>query len=102
MIEETREYLRQINEILCCPKCAGNLDVANDDIECLSCHQSYQISDNIPLLFWPSQWESSRRDVTDIVREFYEETPFPNYDSFDNVGSLIEKRRQGREYLLDY
>ena len=36
------------------------------------------------------------------MKSFYEETPFPNYDDFDSVGSLIEKARQGRfAKLLD-
>jgi SAM-dependent methyltransferase len=29
------------------------------------------------------------------MKAFYEETPFPNYDEFDSVGSLIQKARQG-------
>lgn len=95
MYKETVEYLEQINDMICCPKCAGNLNVSSHLIECVNCHQSYPISDDIPLLFWPNEWEPSKRDVTDIVKEFYEETPFPNYDNFDNVGSLIEKARQG-------
>ena len=31
----------------------------------------------------------------DEVRAFYEETPFPSYDEFDSVASLIEKARRG-------
>ena len=30
-------------------------------------------------------------DVTDVIKAFYEETPFPNYEGTDDVGSLIEK-----------
>lgn len=53
------------------------------------------MSDNIPLLFWPTEWDESKSDVTNIVKSFYEETPFPNYDDFDNTGVLIEKAGQG-------
>jgi len=34
-------------------------------------------------------------DVTEAVKSFYEETPFPNYDDHDSVRSLIEKSRRG-------
>jgi SAM-dependent methyltransferase len=34
-------------------------------------------------------------DVTERVKAFYEETPFPNYDDCDSVRSLIEKSRMG-------
>jgi SAM-dependent methyltransferase len=35
-------------------------------------------------------------DVTEIVKAFYEDTPFPNYDDHDSVRSLIEKSRHGQ------
>jgi SAM-dependent methyltransferase len=36
------------------------------------------------------------------VKAFYEETPFPNYEDFDSVGSLLNKARRGRfAKLLD-
>jgi len=33
------------------------------------------------------------QDVTEIVKQFYEETPFPNYDDLDNPRALVEKAR---------
>lgn len=30
-------------------------------------------------------------DVTQVIKAFYEETPFPNYEGTDDVGSLIQK-----------
>ena len=36
-----------------------------------------------------------RDDVTTSVKSFYEATPFPNYDEFDNLGWLVEKARKG-------
>ena len=35
-------------------------------------------------------------DVTELVKSFYEETPFPNYDEVDSVRSLIDKSRRGQ------
>ena len=34
-------------------------------------------------------------DVTDLVKSFYEEHPFPNYDDHDSLSSLISKSRKG-------
>ncbi len=82
-------------DISCCPKCSGELSSQSDSFDCLDCRQSYQVIDGIPMLFWPNEWDSAKEDVTEKIRSFYEEHPFPNYDDFDNVGSLIHKARQG-------
>ena len=62
---------------------------------CGSCAQEFPIEDDLPRLFWPNDWREGQEDVTETVKAFYEETPFPNYDDFDSVGSLAEKARQG-------
>jgi len=36
----------------------------------------------------------SDRDVTEMVKAFYEETPFPNYDDLDTRESLVAKSRE--------
>jgi SAM-dependent methyltransferase len=46
------------------------------------------------MLFWPSE-RSEESDITEVVKAFYEETPFPDYDDFDSVASLAKKARQG-------
>ena len=33
--------------------------------------------------------------MTDIVKSFYEENPFPNYQDHESVRSLIDKSRRG-------
>lgn len=78
----------------CCPKCSGDLTFSNKDFVCLNCRQPYQVCDGIPSFFWPNEWDSSKEDVTDRIKSFYEKTPFPNYDEFDNVRSLKEKARK--------
>ena len=54
------------------------------------------IVDGIPNLFVPTDLPpgSSRVDVTEAVKAFYEETPFPNYDGFDSRESLALKARR--------
>jgi SAM-dependent methyltransferase len=55
----------------------------------------YAIADGIAQLFVPSDPAMSDRDVTETVKAFYEDTPFPNYDDIESRDSLIAKARQG-------
>jgi SAM-dependent methyltransferase len=88
-------------EILCCPGCGADLRPGADAFVCSGGH-SFAVTDGIPQLYWPNEWSGSREDVTDAIRAFYEVTPFPNYEDFDSVASLIAKARQGRfARLLD-
>ena len=82
-------------ELLRCPTCRGVLGPAEAALRCGSCARTFGIDDGIPQLFWPNEWEEGKTDVTEIVKQFYEETPFPNYDDFDSVASLAHKARQG-------
>ncbi len=52
------------------------------------------MTDGIPSLFAPND-ASFQGDVTELVKAFYEETPFPNYDGFDSRASLMDKARKG-------
>jgi SAM-dependent methyltransferase len=53
------------------------------------------VTNDIPELFWPHDSIGDPRDVTEIVKAFYEETPFPNYDDHDSLASLIDKSHRG-------
>jgi SAM-dependent methyltransferase len=100
--DETRAFLEEHLAILCCPRCRGPVALGAADLACASCGIQYPETDDIAQLFAPNDWEVSKKDVTDEIRAFYEETPFPNYDDFDSVASLIHKARQGRfARLLD-
>jgi SAM-dependent methyltransferase len=81
-------------DITCCPGCGGDLRVDGGAYTCDNGH-SFEILNGIPRLFVPNEWTGSTKDVTDDMKSFYEKNPFPNYDEFDNVGSLIEKARRG-------
>jgi SAM-dependent methyltransferase len=78
-------------DIFVCPACKGDLEIIDNGINCLRCHNQYQVEDGIPLLFWPNERERSKNDVTNVVKSFYEETPFPNYEELECVGDLIQK-----------
>jgi len=55
----------------------------------------YPVVDGIPCLFAPNHWPNGKSDVTEMVKSFYEETPFPNYDDLDGRESLQTKAKRG-------
>lgn len=82
-------------DILRCPRCGGALSAGDGGLRCEECSLDYPIEHGIPMLFWPNEWEHGQADVTEQVKAFYEETPFPNYDDFDGVERLAQKAREG-------
>jgi len=88
-------FITENIDMFSCPKCGGDLTFNTESFNCFSCPKTYQVIDGIPSLFCPNVWDSSKEDVADTIKSFYEKTPFPNYDEFDNVGSLTDKARKG-------
>jgi len=84
-----------LTEIVRCPRCDGRLNQSAEALSCGACGRRYPVADGIPQLFVPNEWRDDRTDVTDIVKEFYEETPFPNYDDLESRDSLQKKARLG-------
>ncbi|HEU4700735.1 MAG TPA: methyltransferase domain-containing protein [Gemmatimonadales bacterium] len=82
-------------DLLACPACQGVLRADDGHLRCAAGGHAFPVEEGIPLLYWPTEWDPTKPDVTEQVRAFYEETPFPNYDDFDDVGSLMAKARQG-------
>jgi len=87
--------MRDHSEIFICPDCRGDLKISTDGIRCLKCHNRYGAEDGIPLLFSPKEKVHSREDITNRIRSFYEETPFPNYEELETTGDLIQKAQRG-------
>jgi len=84
-------------DALSCPcGCGGRLRDAGVCLTSTGCRRQFPVTDGIPQLFWPHDAAGDPGDVTERVKAFYEETPFPNYDDHDSVRSLIEKARRGR------
>ena len=81
-------------DIFMCPSCNGDLELTNDGINCISCHNTYRVENDIPLLFCPNERDDSKGDVTEVVKEFYEKSPFPNYEDVENIGSLVQKAQR--------
>ncbi len=90
MTDLFREYLH----ILACPACKADLQNQDDSLACTQCRKVFANENGIPLLFHPHD-PGDKRDVTDIVKAFYEEMPFPNYDDLDTRESLQVKARRG-------
>lgn len=82
--------------IFVCPICGGALRVpgGRGSIECCECKRSFGCERGIPLLFCPNEWDS-KVDVTETVKSFYEENPFPGYEDIDSKQSLREKAAKG-------
>jgi len=62
-------------------------------MRCAHCSQTYSIEEGIPRFFVPKP--ESGPDVTGRIKSFYESHPFPDYEGFEDVASLIEKAREG-------
>jgi SAM-dependent methyltransferase len=88
------EHFSRHQEIFVCPACKNPLEIVGGNVKCTKCSNLYPVENDIPLLFWPNNWDASKKDVTDIVKKFYEESPFPNYEDFDNAGDLVQKAQK--------
>jgi SAM-dependent methyltransferase len=83
-------------DALHCPFCLGELEFFQDHFRCSICSQNYEIIDNIPRFFILNEPAGvQQKDVTEIIKSFYEKNPFPNYDDFDDAASLMNKARKG-------
>jgi ubiquinone/menaquinone biosynthesis C-methylase UbiE len=86
---------KNIENILKCPKCSGELKILEEcNFECKKCHHKFTCENGIPMLFWPNKWDESTPDVTEVVKQFYEKNPFPNYDDTDSAFKLKEKAKK--------
>ena len=80
---------------LICPVCNHDVKMFDDYIKCLNCNKIYSITDGIPQMFIPTGQINSKKDVTEIVKQFYEDTPFPNYEDMEEINDLIIKSEMG-------
>jgi SAM-dependent methyltransferase len=87
---------RDCADILQCPMSGEPLVEVEHGWRSASGQRDYPVEHGIPRLFAPVDPTTSDRDVTDMVKAFYEETPFPNYDDIDSRETLVMKARQGR------
>ena len=85
-----------------CPIDGTPLKPVGDRLVSQSGHE-YEISDGIPLLYadeahapLPSASRNGMEDaVTHKVQDFYEDAPFPNYNSYDTLASFVRRANAG-------
>ncbi len=82
-------------DLIACPACGASLQSGPASLSCARCPRSFPVVDGIPLLFVPTEGTSDGRDVTEVVKSFYEENPFPNYNAIDSVATLVARAREG-------
>ena len=91
----TQALFERSIDVLACPYCGGGLRYDGERIHCLGCDKSFNVDSGIPQLFAPHDPAQQKGDVTEIVKAFYEENPFPNYDDIDSEATLMEKATRG-------
>ncbi len=77
----------------CCP--GASLAYDKGLFRCGQCNHAFTKEDGIWQMFWPHERFADADDVTEKVKAFYEETPFPDYDDRETIRSLLDKARAG-------
>ncbi len=77
-----------------CPDCHGALAL-KAGIRCEDCKREFALDDGVPLLYVPTDPNAPTEILTQEIRAFYEETPFPDYEEFESIGDLIQKAERG-------
>ena len=80
--------------ILTCLKAPGHgddaaLELCESGLRCPRTGEEFPLVRGIPSLYKPSPWEDA--SVTQKVRTFYEEHPFPSYEGLEEFGELVNK-----------
>ena len=91
---EEQPLFRELSEILECPEARETIRVDRDQFIVPNTGRRYSVAGGIPNLLVPNTGDAEGTDVTELVRQFYEETPFPNYDDFDSRESLATKAQK--------
>ena len=94
-VDVRREPDAVLREVWASPCHRTELVVQGEYLLCSECGLRYPMEGGIPQLFYPHDGFAQGGDVTETVKAFYEETPFPNYDDHDSIRSLIDKSRRG-------
>ncbi|MDH5749714.1 MAG: methyltransferase domain-containing protein, partial [Rhodospirillales bacterium] len=82
------------SRILDCLKAPGgdngtSLILDDDFLRCPENGETYSFINGIPSLYMPNEGEG--KEVTDRVKSFYEENPFPSYEGLEEFGELVNK-----------
>ena len=83
-------------DLMCCPRSGQSLTLVGNELVSVDERFSYPVTETgIPQMFvLEGENESRTEEVTERVKSFYEDTPFPNYDDVDDIRSLSEKAKR--------
>ncbi|MBT5048650.1 MAG: class I SAM-dependent methyltransferase [Rhodospirillaceae bacterium] len=87
------------DKVLDCLKAPGGIDsdtlvLEGDGLRCTTSGERYDNIEGIPSLFAPLSGDGV--EVTDRVKTFYEENPFPSYEGIEEFGELVNKGTQNQ------
>ena len=87
------------DRLIACLKAPGGADEDSlveeaHGLRCRRTGERFPFVEEIPSLFAPSPGGGA--DVTDRVKRFYEENPFPSYEGMEEFGELVNKGVQNR------
>jgi len=88
------KIFHDLADVLACPESGLPLTVEGDGLVAGN-GRRYGATDGIPNLFVLTTPAEGHVDVTEMVKRFYEETPFPDYDDVDSRESLRRKAGRG-------
>ena len=82
------------DKILACLKTPGGadgdgLEIVDGGLRSIQTGEIFPDRDGIPFLYKPSPGDTS--SVTEMMRSFYEEHPFPSYEGLEEFGALANK-----------
>jgi SAM-dependent methyltransferase len=83
-----------VGDVLECPVTLRPMHLIGDQFVVPGTDRRYEVVDGIPRCFVNGNDDRSAPDVTTTVKEFYELTPFPNYDGLDSRESLAARARK--------
>jgi SAM-dependent methyltransferase/uncharacterized protein YbaR (Trm112 family) len=90
MSEVSSPLLSDNLALLSCPACFGSLEFqANETaLACTgACRQMFSFQNRVPMLFSLEDGSAGTK-ITETVKAFYEENPFPNYEETDTALTL--------------
>jgi 2-polyprenyl-3-methyl-5-hydroxy-6-metoxy-1,4-benzoquinol methylase len=71
---------------------SGRFVAENDSLVCRATGKRFDYVNGVPSVFVPSEGEG--KGVTERVKSFYEDNPFPNYEGMEDFGELVNKGSQ--------
>mgnify|MGYP001560897450 FL=1 len=82
------ENIQASIDLFACPRCGDDLNIRDDCIFCRRCLTTYGVDEGIPLFFEECGPDGG---LTNKMKRFYNENPFPGYEEIENVADLIDK-----------